>query len=626
MSKTTKAFQTEVQQLLHLVIHSLYSNKEIFLRELVSNASDAIDRARFEGLSNKEITEPAGGWRITLTPDAEAGTLTISDNGVGMTAEEAEKNIGTIASSGTRRFLDELKKTDAAHRPELIGQFGVGFYASFMVADKVTVVSRRAGGGTAIRWESAGDGSYTLEDAERATAGTDIVLHLKDDAKDYLDAWKLRQIVKRYSDYVAFPVVLVNAKAEKEEEKESTINSMKAIWTRPKSEVKPEEYNEFYKATLHDFSDPHRVIHYSAEGALEFKALLFLPARPSTDLFTDAENRGMHLYVKRVFIMNDCKELLPTYLRFMKGVVDSSDLPLNVSREILQEDALIRKIRKNLVKKVLDTLQEMKDSEPQEYRAFWGRFGKVLKEGLHVDPDNRDRLKQLVLVETSKGAPGEWFSLKDCVDRMQPGQKDLYFLTGESRRAVENSPVLEAFKARGIEVIFLIDPIDEWILGDLEEFDGKKMVAVHRGQVDLGDETEKKEREEKRKEADASFGDLLKKIQELLAGDVAEVRLSDRLTESASCLVSAEGQPDPHMLRIMRSMGNEFPEAPRILEVNPSHAALARMKDLFAADPASPRLADFAALLRDQALLAEGSPVKEPARFTKLVSEMMAKG
>ncbi|MFO1524007.1 MAG: molecular chaperone HtpG [Kiritimatiellia bacterium] len=573
MSKTTKAFQTEVQQLLHLVIHSLYSNKEIFLRELVSNASDAIDRARFEGLSDKEITEPAGGWRITLTPDADAGTLTISDNGVGMTAEEAEKNIGTIASSGTRRFLDELKKTDAAHRPELIGQFGVGFYASFMVADKVTVVSRRAGAGTsAIRWESAGDGSYTLEDAERAAAGTDIVLHLKDDAKEYLDAWKLRQIVKRYSDYVAFPVVLVNPKAEKDEEKESTLNSMKAIWTRPKSEVKPEEYNEFYKATLHDFSDPHRVIHYSAEGALEFKALLFLPARPSTDLFTDVENRGMHLYVKRVFIMNNCKELLPTYLRFMKGVVDSSDLPLNVSREILQEDALIRKIRKNLVKKVLDTLQEMKDSEPKEYRAFWSRFGRCSRKACMWIMRTATARQALVLVETAVAGRAGRMVLAQGLRRPHAARPEGPLLhTGqESRRAVENSPVLERFKVRGIEVIFLIGPIDEWILGDLEEFDGRKMVAVHRGQVDLGD----KDREEgARGEAQGGRRVLRRPAQEdpgAAGRRRRRVRLSDRLTESASCLVSAEGQPDPHMLRIMRSMGNEFPEAPRILEVNPS--------------------------------------------------------
>ncbi len=639
--KTTKQFQTEVQKLLDLVIHSLYSNRDIFLRELISNASDAIDKVRFEAHSNESVLEGNSDWKIKIIPDKEAGTLTITDNGIGMGLAEVEENIGTIARSGTRAFMDALKEAKSADNPELIGQFGVGFYSSFMVADKVTLTTRKAGNPSAgCRWESTGDGSYTIEEHEKATRGTEIVLHLKDDMKEYLDEWKIRSIVKKYSDYVQYPVTMDITRTEPargldgkviegggdiEKTTEETLNSMKAIWTRPKNEITEEEHEEFYKHISHDFDKPFRSIHFAAEGISEFKALLYLPAHKPYDLFMHERKRGVHLYVKRVFITDNCEALLPDYLRFVRGVVDSSDLPLNVSREILQEDVQIKRIQKNLVGKILSTLGEIRDKEPEEYLKFYGEFGPVLKEGLHFDYANKEKLKELVLFESSATEPGKPVSLKEYVERMPEGQREIYFITGTSREMVSNSPHLEAFRSRGYEVLFLTDPVDEWVVQALTEYDGKKLKAVDRGDVELESEEEKKAVEEKKKEQQEQYKDLLEFIKGKLEENVKEVRFSSRLTESACCLVADEYGLNANMERIMKAMNQEVPKSKRILELNPNHPIIQVLEKRFEADKADPKLADYCELLLDQALLTEGSTIKDPLKFTRLIAELMVK-
>ncbi len=639
MSKTTKQFQTEVQQLLDLVIHSLYSNKDIFLRELVSNASDAIDKARFEAHSNEAILEGNSDWRIKIVPDKGAGTLTILDNGIGMSPAEVEENIGTIARSGTKAFMEALKEAKSTNNPELIGQFGVGFYSSFMVADKVTLTTRRAGDPKAgCRWESTGDGTYTVEECEKEGRGTEIVLHLKEEAREYLDEWKIRGIIKKYSDYVQDPIVMdvtrkepatgldgkvIEGGGEIEKTTEETLNSMKAIWTRSKSEVTDEEYAEFYKHISHDFENPFRTIHYSAEGTSEFKALLFLPAKKPFDLFMPERKKGVHLYVKRVYITDHCDALLPDYLRFVRGVVDSSDLPLNVSREILQEDVQIKRIQKNLVGKVLSTLAEVKEKEGDEYRQFYREFGPVLKEGLHFDFANKEKLQDLVLFESSTTEAGTLVSLKEYVGRMPEGQKDIYFITGTSRALVENSPHLEIFRKKGYEVLFLTDPVDEWVVQSLSEYDGKKLHAVDRGDLELAGEDEKKEQESRKEEAKKQYQGLLECITDNLKERVKEVRFSSRLTDSACCLVADEYGLNANMERIMKAMNQDVPESKRILELNPDHPLLKVMGSMFEQDKSHPRLADYCELLLDQALLTEGSSIADPLRFTKLVSELM---
>ena len=640
MSAETKSFQTEVSQLMDLVIHSLYSNKEIFLRELISNSSDAIDRARFEAVSNSDIEEPEGGWKIKLVPDSDAKTLTIVDNGIGMNAEDLEKNIGTIANSGTKAFLKELKEAEAADRPELIGQFGVGFYASFMVADKVELITRKAGEEQAWKWTSTGDGTYEVEEAERDSFGTSITLHLQDDedTMSFTEEYKLRQVVKQYSDYIAFPVVMDVTRKEKDEEaseegedpvmkeitSEETLNSMKAIWTRDKSEIEDEEYQAFYKGAFHDYEDPKEIIHWAAEGTTEFKGLLFLPKKAPFDLFYNEEVKGLHLYVKRVFIMNDCKELLPSYLRFVRGVVDSSDLSLNVSREILQDNPLVRRIGKNVVSKILSTLSTMQKKDPEGYEDFWNEFGKVIKEGMHTDHANQEKISKLLRYESSKTEAGKTISLQDYVDRMQPDQKEIYYLNGESRAMVENSPLLEAFKARDLEVLFFTDTIDEWVIPALNTYDEKPLKAIHRGDVDLDSEEEKTEREEKRKEAEEENKSVLEALQTALGDKVKSVRLSDRLTDSAAVLVADEGAIDANMERMMKAMGQVVPETKRNLELNPDHALMGKLQSLVDTDGSEDTLKEYAELLFDQALLTEGTPLPDPAAFAKRVSNLMA--
>ena len=639
MATEKKEFKTEVQQLLDLVIHSLYSNKDIFLRELISNGSDAIDRLRFEALSNKELIKDDPEFRIKLFVDNEAKTLRIEDNGIGMTRDELEKNIGTIAHSGTRQFMEELKKGKAKANPELIGQFGVGFYSAFMVADNVMLKTRPANGDESWTWESSGDGTYEISEGGRDKRGTEITLHLNESSRDYIVEFRLRQIIKKYSDFVEYPVVMDiirdeppmddEGKPKEGAEKqttvtEETLNSMKAIWMRPKSEVKKEEYNEFYKHVSHDYTDPLKTIHYSAEGKIEFKALLYLPAKAPFDMFQqEGTKHGIHLYVKRIFIMDNCEALLPRYLRFAKGVVESNDLPLNVSREILQEDVIIKKIEKSVTTKILSELKSMMKKSGDDYLSFYREFGKVLKEGIEVDPTNKDKIKDLLLFESSKTEPGKYVSLKEYTERMVLDQKEIYYITGTSRNAVENSPHLEVFKKKEIEVLFMIESVDEFILSGFGEYDKKKLKSIAQGDIDLGTEEEKTIAEEQKKEASGKYKKLIKKVQDSLKDDVKEVRLSDRLTDSASCLVTDDGDMNPQMERIFAAMNQQVPETKRILELNPDHPVIETMNDLFAADKKNPKLTDYSELLYDQALLTEGIAIKDPARFARLVTDLM---
>jgi molecular chaperone HtpG len=636
MAKKSRKFKTEVQQLLDLVIHSLYSKKEIFLRELISNSSDAIDRAELESLTNKKLQKEQHEWKIKITADEDAKTLTISDNGIGMTADEVESNIGTIANSGTRRFLEEMQKNKKTAAPELIGQFGVGFYASFMVADKVTVLTKRAGtDDAAILWTSKGEGNYTFEESERDEHGTDVVLYLREDMDTYLQEHEIRRIVREYSDYIGYPVVMDVTRTTKAEEEggedvttveEDTLNSMKAIWKKMRSEVSEEEYNEFYKHISHDYTDPLKVVHYRAEGVTEFQALFYIPGTAPMDLFWPDAKRGLHLYVKNVFINDDCEDLLPAHLRFVKGVVDSSDLPLNVSREMLQDDAIIRRIRKSLVSRVLKELADMKDGALEDYQTFFTHFGKVLKEGVHTDFENYDKLKELLLFASSKSEDGKPVSLRDYVDRMPEGQKEIYVLTAESLAQAMHSPHLEALARKDYEVLFFVDPIDEWVVQRLTEYDGKTLKAIDRGDLDLLDEEEKEQKRAELEEAAADYKDLLECFQKHLEEEVKEVKLSSRLTDSACCLVADEMGMNANMERIMKAMNQDVPPVKRVLELNPEHAVMPKLKALIASDAESNKLGDYADLLYDQALLTEGSAIKDPLRFSKLVSTLMVEG
>lgn len=627
MTKETHQYQTEVQQLLDLVIHSLYSNKDIFLRELISNASDAIDKLKFDSLTNQDLIKDGGDWKIKVSFDKENKTITVSDNGIGMTRDEVIENIGTIAKSGTKQFLAELKAQDSASNPELIGQFGVGFYASFMVAGDVTLITKKAGDDTAVKWESKGDGSYTIEEADKDGRGTAIILNLNDDsAETYLNEWKLKEIIKKYSDFVEHPIVMDIEKEEGEEDKkeakivEETINSQKAIWTKSKNEITDEENKDFYKHISHDFADPIETIHYHAEGASEYKALLYIPSKAPMDLYYKDYKGGMNLYVKRVFIMHDCKKLVPEYFRFMKGVVDSSDLPLNVSREILQEDRNLEKIKKGLTKKILSSLKKMKEKETDKYENFYNEFGVVLKEGIHYDWENKDKIIDLLLFESTATKVGEKISLKEYKDNMGTDQKEIYFITGESRSDIENSPHLEAFKNKGYEVLFMLDSVDEFIIPNMTEYDGVKLQSVERSDLDL-DENTKKEKETKEKE----YKDVLDLIKDCLVEDIKDVKISTRLTDSASCLVAGADAMTKQMEQMMKAMGQEIPASKRILELNPSHAILTSMQKIYEQDKESEQLKDYSLLLYNQALLTEGSKVKDPKRFAKIVSDLMVK-
>ncbi len=640
MTKETKVFKTEVKQLLDLMIHSLYSNPDIFLRELISNASDAIDKLRFESLTNQALVETNTGWAIRIDANKKDNTLIITDNGIGMNQSEIETNIGTIAQSGTREFINHLKSDDIKNHPELIGQFGVGFYSSFMVADKITIKSRKAGEPieNGVVWESSGDGNYTIDLVPKDTQGTEIILHLKSDQEGYLEEYKIREIVRKYSSFVEHPIQMdiEREETEKDEAGEEikdakkkkvitteTLNSQKALWTRPKADITPEEYKEFYHHVSHHFDDPLEIIHFSMEGTSEFKSVLFIPEKSPWNMFMPEQKHNVHLYVKRIFIMDDCKHLVPEYMRFLTGVVDSNDLPLNVSREILQQDGNIRKIEKNVVKKVLGALTSMKDKEHDKYLKFYKEFGKMLKEGIHSDFENKDKIKELVIYESTFTDSGKFTSLKEYVDRMPKDQKEIYYITGESRENVEHSPHLEAFREKGYEVLFMTDPIDEWVMQSMKDFNSKNFKPINQGNVDLNTDDEKKEKEKVKKEKETTYKDVLDALKDLLKEEVKDVILSSRLTESACCLVADQHDMTPNMERIMQSFNQEAPKSKRILELNPLHPILETMKKMFSADKTNSKLKDYAELLYGQALITEGSQIKDPVKFTKLVSQLM---
>jgi molecular chaperone HtpG len=618
----TLEFKTELKQLLHIITHSLYSNREIFLRELISNASDAINKIKFNSLQHEELLEDNKDWAIRIIPDRTAKTLTISDNGVGMSREGVIDQLGTIAKSGTRAFLENLQRQEVRERPELIGQFGVGFYSAFMVADKVTVLSRTAGQPEdGVRWESDGQGSFTVEPATKPKRGTDVTLHLKDDAQEFLDEWRLRQVVKKFSDFIEHPVVLEVEREENGEKKkvEETLNARKAIWLRQKSEVQPEEYAEFYKQIAHDTADPARVIHYTAEGAQEFKVLAFLPAHRPLAFRWDETEYGLRLYVQRVLIMEHCKELLPPYLRFVTGVVDSADLPLNISRELIQHNPLLERIRRNVVDNVLSGLAAMKNVDYEKYVAFFQGFGPILKEGVGRDWANRDKLADLLLVESMKTPAGQYTTLAQYVEAMPEGQKEIYYLIGESRELIEHSPYLEAFRRRGQDVLLLTDPIDEFMAPALGEYKGKPLRAVDQGELPE-DVAETKD------EDAGAYKDLLAALKQRLP-EVADVRLSKRLTESAAVLVADAGAMTAHFERLMQRLGRgeEAEGSKRVLELNPEHPAVQALQKLHAAQPDDPRIETYGRLFYDQAVLAEGSRVKDPAAFARRINELITK-
>ncbi len=626
--KETLGFQAEVKQLLQLMIHSLYSNKEIFLRELVSNASDACDKLRFEALNNNGLYGDDSELKIRLSFDKAARTLTISDNGIGLSREEAVAHLGTIAKSGTKEFFASLSG-DAQKDAHLIGQFGVGFYSAFIVADKVTVISRRAGleHNQAVKWESEGAGDYSVEMVEKAGRGTDVILHLKDGEDDFLNAWKLKSIIRKYSDHITLPIVM---KAEKwdEEKKEQvatdedeTVNQANALWARPKSEITEEQYQEFYKHVAHDFENPLGWIHAKVEGKQEYTQLLYIPSRAPFDLWDRNARHGVKLYVKRVFIMDDAEQLMPLYMRFVRGVVDSADLPLNVSREILQQSKDIETIRGGCVKKVLSLLEGMADSddaaEKEKYAGFWKEFGNVLKEGVGEDFANKERIAKLLrFASTHHDTTEQNVSLADCVSRMKEGQEKIYYVTAETFLAAKNSPHLEIFRKKGIEVLLLSDRVDEWVVGHLTEFDGKPLQSVAKGGLDLGkleDEAEKKEQE---KEA-GEYKELTDKVKQALEARVKDVRITHRLTDSPSCLVSDEHDLSGNLARMLKAAGQKAPEVKPILEINPHHPAVQRLKYEEA------RFDDWANLLFEQAQLAEGGQLEDPAGFVKRINDLM---
>jgi molecular chaperone HtpG len=622
-------FKAEVKELLDLMIHSLYSHKEIFLRELISNASDAIDKARFESLTNRQVLDEAGEWKIRITADKAAGTLTVSDNGIGMTKHELAESLGTIAHSGTKDFLSAIKSKEVKDQPELIGQFGVGFYSSFMVADRVTVISKKAADkeADAVKWESAADGSFIMEDVEREKAGTDVILHLKEEEKKYLDEWEIRDVVRKYSDYIEHPIVM-DVEREKEDGKdkskkikvkeEETLNSRKAIWLRDKAEITESEYNEFYRHISHDFGDPARVIHYRAEGTSEFSALLFVPTRAPHGIFFRDYKIGPMLYVRRVQIMDHCEELIPQYLRFVKGVVDSSDLPLNISREILQSNKHIEVMRKNITKKVLDTLAEMKNGEYEKYLGFYKEFGRILKEGVHFDFSRKEQIADLLLFPSTETGSEKFTTLRSYVDAMKPGQEEIYYITGMSYDEAAKSPYIEAFRDKGYEVLIMLDEIDDVIMGGLFEYKGKKLKSVIKGDISL-DQTEESER----KEAVRKYEKLIARMKELLKDEIKDVRLSGRLKDSPCCLVMEEGAMDPNMEKLMKAMGQEVPVSKRILEINPAHPVIGAMNALLEADDKDERVGEYVELLYDQALLLEGSKPKDPSAFAKALTKLM---
>ena len=621
-NRETLGFQTEVKQLLHLMIHSLYSNKEIFLRELVSNASDACDKLRFEALNNSALYGDDSELKIRIAFDKAARTVTISDNGIGLSREEAIDHLGTIAKSGTREFFSSLTG-DQAKDAHLIGQFGVGFYSSFIVADKVTVVSRRAGlpADQAVKWESGGEGDYTVEVVEKAGRGTDVTLHLREGEDEFLGGWKLKSIVRKYSDHITLPIVMKKEEWKEGEQvltdEDETVNQANALWARSKSEITEEQYKEFYKHVAHDFEDPLTWTHARVEGKQEYTQLLYIPARAPFDLWDRKARHGIKLYVRRVFIMDDAEQLMPLYLRFVRGVVDSADLPLNVSREILQQSKDIDGIRNGCTRKVLSMLEDLAENETEQYAKFWEAFGAVLKEGVGEDFANKEKIAGLLrFASTQADTPAQIVSLKDYIGRMKEGQEKVYYVTADSFNAAKNSPHLEIFRKKGIEVLLLSDRVDEWVVGHLTEFDGKQLQSVAKGGLDLGKLEDEAEKQDAEKAAD-EYKELVEKVKSSLGDRVKDVRVTHRLTDSPSCLVSDEHDPSGNLARLLKAAGQKAPDVKPILEINPGHPAVLRLRT------EQSRFDDWANLLLEQATLAEGGQLDDPAGFVKRINDLM---
>ena len=625
----THEFKTELEQLLDIIVHSLYSEREIFLRELVSNASDAIDKLRFESIREPELLGGEGSdWEIELRVDRDAKSLHVIDNGIGMSAASIVDQLGTIARSGTKEFLATLREAEASDRPELIGQFGVGFYSAFMVADRVTVYSRRAGDPRGVKWESGGKGTYTLEEIDRERRGTEVVLHLRDDSTEFLEEWTLRRIVKKYSDFLEHPITMeveVQKPLEGGEAGETitvrekqTLNSRRALWLRDPKDVTDDEHEEFYRQIAHDFGKPAKTVHFKAEGTLEYRALLYLPEKRPMDFFWGEPSTGLQLYIQRVFIMGECEDLLPLYLRFVKGVVDSSDLPLNVSREMLQKNRVVEQIRKGLVHKILSVLEDMKKDDREAYESFFTEFGSTLKEGVPNDHAHRERVAKLLLFHSTRTKEDERVDLPTYVERMAEGQDAIWYLIGERRSLIEKSPALEALREKGHEVLLLTDPVDEFLVAHLDEYEGKPLKAADRGEIASEDSEGAKKTAE---EMEGLFAFLKTAI-----GGLKEVRASKRLRESAAVLVADEHGVSAHMERLMRRMGrgDEIPPRERILELNPDNDAVKAIRSLYDADPTDPRVEDYARLLYEQAMIAEGSTIDDPAAMAARVNRLIA--
>jgi molecular chaperone HtpG len=629
--KETLGFQAEVKQLLQLMIHSLYSNKEIFLRELISNASDAADKLRFEAINNDALYGNDHELKIKVTFDKEAKTITISDNGIGMNRDEVISHLGTIAKSGTKEFFGKLsgdQQADAA----LIGQFGVGFYSGFIVADKITVETRRAGVDAAggVRWESGGEGDYSVETIEKTNRGTDVILHLRGGEEELLSGWKIKSIIRKYSDHISLPIVMQKEDwdAEKKEtvisDEFETVNQASALWARNKSDITPEQYDEFYKHVSHDFQAPLTHTHNRVEGRSEYTQLLYVPSHAPFDLWDRNKRGGIKLYVKRVFIMDDAEQLMPAYLRFIKGVIDSNDLPLNVSREILQESRDVKVIREGSTKRVLGMLEELANADEQEkkdkYVTFWKEFGQVLKEGIGEDAGNKDRIAKLLrFASTANDNGDQTVSLADYIGRMKEGQEKIYYVAGDNYVAAKNSPHLEIFRKKGVEVLLMTDRVDEWMLSFLTEFEGKELVSVAKGGLDLGgleDEAEKKEHEE----TENSYKELTERMETALGDKAKDVRVTFRLTDSPACLVADENELSGNLLRMLKAAGQNAPESKPILEINPNHPLVTRLKYESAE---SSQFGDWSHILFDQALLAEGGSLSDPATFVKRLNEML---
>ena len=622
----TRGFQTEVKQLLQLMIHSLYSNKEIFLRELVSNASDACDKLRFEAIDHPELLEGDPELRIRVEYDTDQNTITISDNGIGMNRDEVIANLGTIARSGTKEFFSQLtgdKQKDA----QLIGQFGVGFYSSFIVAEKVSVLTRRAGDAETegVLWESTGDGEFTISPAEKADRGTSVTLYLREDAAEFLDGWRLRAVLRRYSDHISLPVQMIKEEWDEEQSKQvkqsdwENVNQANALWTRSRSDITEEQYQEFYKHVAHDFENPLAWTHNRVEGRSEYTQLLYIPKRPPFDLWDRDAKHGVKLYVKRVFIMDDAEQLLPNYLRFVRGIVDSADLPLNVSREILQESRDVRTIREGNTRRILNLLEDLAENRKDDYAQFWECFGQVLKEGTGEDAANKEKIAGLLrFASTHNDSPVQNVSLADYLSRAKEGQDKIYYLTADTYQAAVNSPHLEVFRKKGIEVLLLSERVDEWMMAYLTEFDGKSLVSVAKGGLDLADLEDEDEKKHQAEVAE-NLKPLVERLQTSLGGKVKEVRVTTRLVDSPACVVVDENELSPHLIRMLQAAGQEVPSVKPILEINPEHAFVARL------EKEDVQFDDWAALLLDQALLAEGAALTDPAAFVKRLNSLLLK-